>query len=260
MTAVDRPVETAGPRRLRSASSTASPSCERSLPAARQRIHRRSARAPDSGPSSGVARGRQPRRVPGRRSGRRPWTCCALLELSTADVWFAIVLDIVVIVAALAGWVLLGEVPAPVRPRLVALGRHDERHRLDRGHRPGRPVPDGPVGRLPAVPSGPDRPGAAVAARPTCGGSWRTSLLVAAYLSMDPVQRFSAGERDDLLVVVIVAVGASLAGHVPAASGRRSAASPNSRTSGRCGAAPTPTWSNSSGSITPWSSRPGSTP
>ncbi len=39
-------------------------------------------------------------------------------------------------------------------------------------------------------------------------------LLVAAYLGLDPVQRFSAGERNDLLVVGIVAVGASLAGHV----------------------------------------------
>jgi len=39
-------------------------------------------------------------------------------------------------------------------------------------------------------------------------------LLIAVYLSLDPVKRFSAGERNDLLVVVIVAVGASLAGHI----------------------------------------------
>ena len=53
---------------------------------------------------------------------------------------------------------------------------------------------------------------------------WRTTthlrwllayvVLVAVYLSMDPVQRFSAAERNDLLVVVVVAVGGSLAGHV----------------------------------------------
>jgi diguanylate cyclase (GGDEF)-like protein len=52
---------------------------------------------------------------------------------------------------------------------------------------------------------------------------WRTSThlwwllayvaLVAGYLTLDPVRRFTAAERDDLLVVVIVAVGASLAGH-----------------------------------------------
>ena len=39
-------------------------------------------------------------------------------------------------------------------------------------------------------------------------------VLVAVYLSLDPVQRFSASERNDLLVVVVVAVGGSLAGHV----------------------------------------------
>ena len=53
---------------------------------------------------------------------------------------------------------------------------------------------------------------------------WRTTMhlrwllayvvLVAVYLSLDPVRRFSASERNDLLVVVVVAVGASLAGHV----------------------------------------------
>ena len=40
------------------------------------------------------------------------------------------------------------------------------------------------------------------------------AVLVAVYLSMDPVQRFSAAERNDLFVVVVVAVGGSLAGHV----------------------------------------------
>jgi diguanylate cyclase (GGDEF)-like protein len=40
------------------------------------------------------------------------------------------------------------------------------------------------------------------------------SILAVAYLSLDPGHRFSADERGDLLVVLVIALGSSLAGHI----------------------------------------------
>ncbi len=136
----------------------------------------------------------------------------ALLELGTADVWFAIGLDLVVIVAALSGWVLLErslrqypEATAWVVTTSLVISTAVT----------GLAVPSLTVQSVAYLLL---LPGLVALVLP-----WRTSThlwwllayvaLVAAYLTMDPVRRFTAAERDDLLVVVIVAVGASLAGH-----------------------------------------------
>ena len=137
----------------------------------------------------------------------------ALLEVGVGDVWVAVLLDIAVIVGALAGWVLLArswrqapELVAWVVTTSVVLSTVVT----------GLAVPSltvQSIGYLLLL------PGLIALVLP-----WSTSvhlrwllayvLLIAVYLSLDPVKRFSAGERNDLLVVVIVAVGASLAGHV----------------------------------------------
>ena len=136
----------------------------------------------------------------------------ALLEFSDGGVWFAIALDIAVITAALAGWVLLAkslrqypEATAWVVSSSVVLSTVVT----------GLAVPSLTVQSMAYLLL---LPGLIALVLP-----WRTqmhlrwlltySILVAVYLLLDPVRRFSAAERDDLLVVIIVAVGASLAGH-----------------------------------------------
>jgi diguanylate cyclase (GGDEF)-like protein len=136
----------------------------------------------------------------------------ALLEFSEGEVWFAIALDVAVIVGAVAGWGLLArslrqypEATAWVVSTSVVLSTVVT----------GLAVPSltvQSIGYLLLL------PGLIALVLP-----WRTamhlrwllaySVLVAVYLALDPVRRFSAAERDDLLVVIIVAVGASLAGH-----------------------------------------------
>ncbi len=135
-----------------------------------------------------------------------------LLELGAADVWFAIGLDILVIVTALASWALLArslrqypEATAWVVTTSVVISTAVT----------GLAVPSLTVQSIAYLLL---LPGLVALVLP-----WRTSThlwwllayvaLVATYLTMDPVRRFSAAERDDLLVVVIVAIGASLAGH-----------------------------------------------
>lgn len=136
----------------------------------------------------------------------------ALLELSAADVWVAIGLDILVIATALASWALLArslrqypEATAWVVTTSVVISTAVT----------GLAVPSLTVQSIAYLLL---LPGLVALVLP-----WRTSThlwwllayvaLVAGYLTMDPVRRFTAAERDDLLVVVIVAVGASLAGH-----------------------------------------------
>jgi len=136
----------------------------------------------------------------------------ALLEFSEGGVWFAIALDIVVIIAALAGWALLAgslrqypEATAWVVSSSVVMSTVVT----------GLAVPSLTVQSMAYLLL---LPGLVALVLP-----WRTqmhlrwllaySVLVAVYLLLDPVRRFSAAERDDLLVVIIVAVGASLAGH-----------------------------------------------
>ena len=137
----------------------------------------------------------------------------ALLELGVGDVWIAVVLDVAVIIGALVGSVLLArslrqspELVAWVVTASVVLSTVVT----------GLAVPSltvQSIGYLLLL------PGLIALVLP-----WSTSthlrwllayvLLVSVYLSLDPAQRFGAGERNDLLVVVVVAVGASLAGHV----------------------------------------------
>jgi diguanylate cyclase (GGDEF)-like protein len=137
----------------------------------------------------------------------------ALLEFNPVDVWFPIVLDVIVISGALVGWWLVAhdlrrypEAVAAVVTTAVALS---------------------PVATGLAVPSLTVQsvayllllPGLVALVLP-----WRTQMhvrwllayvvILAVYLGMDPVRRFSASERNDLLVVIIIAVGASMAGHV----------------------------------------------
>lgn len=136
----------------------------------------------------------------------------ALLELSAADVWVAIGLDILVIATALASWALLArslrqypEATAWVVTTSVVISTAVT----------GLAVPSLTVQSIAYLLL---LPGLVALVLP-----WRTSThlwwllayvaLVAGYLTTDPVRRFTAAERDDLLVVVIVAVGASLAGH-----------------------------------------------
>lgn len=135
-----------------------------------------------------------------------------LLELGAGDVWFAIGLDVLVIVTALASWALLArslrqypEATAWVVTTSVVISTAVT----------GLAVPSLTVQSIAYLLL---LPGLVALVLP-----WRTSThlwwllayvaLVATYLTMDPVRRFSAAERDDLLVVVIVAIGASLAGH-----------------------------------------------
>ncbi len=135
-----------------------------------------------------------------------------LLEFSDGGVWFAIALDIAVIVGALAGWGLLvrslrryPEATAWIVSTSVVLSTVVT----------GLAVPSLTVQSMAYLLL---LPGLVALVLP-----WRTqthlrwllaySILVAVYLALDPVRRFSAAERDDLLVVIIVAVGASLAGH-----------------------------------------------
>ena len=137
----------------------------------------------------------------------------ALLELSVGDVWVAVILDLAVITGALAGWVLTArslrqwpELVAWVVMSSVVLSTVVTGFAV-----PSLTVQS--VGYLLLL------PGLVALVLP-----WRTTMhlrwllayvvLVAVYLSLDPVRRFSASERNDLLVVVIVAVGASLAGHI----------------------------------------------
>jgi diguanylate cyclase (GGDEF)-like protein len=137
----------------------------------------------------------------------------ALLEIDPRDVWFALVLDVAVIVGALAGWVLsarsLRQYPEAVAWAVttsLALSTVAT----------GLSVPSltvQSIGYLLLL------PGLVALVLP-----WRTGMhlrwllvyviIVAAYFVVDPNRRFAAGERDDLLAVVVVAVGASLAGHV----------------------------------------------
>jgi len=137
----------------------------------------------------------------------------ALLEFNPGDVWFAILLDVVVISAALGGWWLVShslrqypEAVAWVVATTVALS---------------------PVATGLAVPSLTVQsmgyllllPGLVALVLP-----WRTEMhlrwllayvfIVGAYFVLDPTHRFATAERNDLMVVIIVAVCASLAGHV----------------------------------------------
>jgi diguanylate cyclase (GGDEF)-like protein len=137
----------------------------------------------------------------------------ALLELGVGDVWVAMLLDVAVITGALAGVVLTGrslrqwpELVAWVVMSSLVLSTVVT----------GLAVPTltvQSIGYLLLL------PGLVALVLP-----WRTSMhlrwllayvvLVAMYLSLDPMRRFAASERNDLLVVVVVAVGASLAGHI----------------------------------------------
>jgi len=137
----------------------------------------------------------------------------ALLELDPGDVWFAIVLDVAVITGALAGWVLSArslrqypEVVAWAVASSVVLSTVVT----------GLAVPELTVQSVAYLLL---LPGLVALVLPWTTGMhlrWLLAyvLIVAAYLTMDPIRRFSAAERDDLLVVIIVAVGASMAGHV----------------------------------------------
>jgi diguanylate cyclase (GGDEF)-like protein len=137
----------------------------------------------------------------------------ALLELGAGEVWLAILLDIAVIVGALAGWVLTARSMRQT-PELVAWV-------VTTGLVLTTVVTGLAVPALTVQSAGYLLllPGLVALVLP-----WRTTMhlrwllayviLVVAFLSLDPGRRFSAPERNDLLVVVIVAVGASLAGHV----------------------------------------------
>ena len=136
----------------------------------------------------------------------------ALLELRVGDVWLAIGLDILVIFAALAGWALLAkslrqypEATAWVVTTSVVISTAVT----------GLAVPSLTVQSIAYLLLLPGLVALVLPWRTTTHLWWLLAYvaLVAAYLTMDPVRRFSAAERDDLLVVVFVAIGASLAGH-----------------------------------------------
>ena len=136
----------------------------------------------------------------------------ALLEFSEGGVWLAIALDVAVITGALAGWALsvrsLRQYPEAVAWAVstsVVLSTVVT----------GVAVPALTVQSVAYLLLLPGLVALVLPWRTTMHLRWLLgyAVLVALYLLLDPVKRFSAAERDDLLVVIIVAVGASLAGH-----------------------------------------------